>query len=130
MLNNQLQFSDHSYSLMTAESEQFGGILEQYAGVFSEHMKQQLQSELSIFLASSTQAAVYKLFKHIQTNNRVGASDENNIFQNKQLTKLCFVEGYQDGEAKEPGALSIELAGLFHRIRNERFLEKEDSLAK
>ena len=54
MIDNQLHFSEHSYSLMTAENEYFEGIVEQYAGVFSEHMKQQLLSELSIILASST----------------------------------------------------------------------------
>ena len=40
MIDNQLNFSEHSYSLMTAESEYFEGIVEQYAGLFSEHMKQ------------------------------------------------------------------------------------------
>ena len=96
MIDNQLQFTDHSYSLMIAESEYFEEILEQYSGVFSEHMKQQILSELSIILASSTQAAAYKLFKQIQTNNRMGGPDENNIFQNKYLSKLCFVPGYKN----------------------------------
>ena len=56
----------------------------------------------------------------------MGGSYENNIFQNKYLSKLCFVPGYSDQEITEPGALSIELDGTFHRIKNERYLEKED----
>ena len=42
VMDNQLSFSDHLYSLRTAEGSRFEGMLEQFVGVFSEHMKQQV----------------------------------------------------------------------------------------
>ena len=40
VLDNQLTFQDHLYSLRTPEGSHFEGMIEQFAGVFSEHMKQ------------------------------------------------------------------------------------------
>ena len=54
VLDNQLTFQDHLYSLRTPEGSHFEGMIEQFAGVFSEHMKQQMLSELSIKLAAKT----------------------------------------------------------------------------
>ena len=101
-------------------------MLEQFVGVFSEHMKQQMLSELSMKLASSTQAVAYKEFKKLQANNIVGKhfDSNNSIFQNKYLSMICYVPGRMVGEVQEPGALSVEFDGTFHGIKTDRFYDE------
>ena len=126
VLDNQLTFQDHLYSLRTPEGSHFEGMIEQFAGVFSEHMKQQMLSELSIKLAAKTQAVVYNVFKRVQANNRVGNYDTSSIFQNKYLSMICYIPGRTVGDSQEPGALSVEFDGTFHGLKTDRFYEELD----
>ena len=126
VLDNQLSFSDHLYSLSTSENSHFEGMLEQFVGVFSEHMKQQMLSELSMKFASKTQAVVYNIFKRVQANNRVGNYDTSSIFWNKYLSMVCYIPGRTVGDEQEPGALSVEFDGTFHVLKTNRFYEELD----
>ena len=87
-----LSIGDYQFKMFTKEESQFKDILQSYATVFAEHMRKQVNVNLSERLALAAQKGSYAFFRRIQQNVKV-KSKSREIFMNKHLINLCQVNG-------------------------------------
>lgn len=110
---------DYEYKTHTKEDSQFSSTLDQFATVFAERMRKNLNDDLADRLTLVMQKGTYALFRRLQQNHKVKGKD---ILMNKHMVQLCYVQGSpleydRTGQViqRNSGAFSFEIDGTFHR---------------
>jgi hypothetical protein len=79
---------DHQMYLYTQADSKFSELLVQFAGVFSQNMRQHLHQELGTRLAIAGQNTLQNLIRRMVQNNRLGDSD---ILINKYINQVKLI---------------------------------------
>ena len=96
-------------------------------------MRNQVNADLADRLAQGVQKGSHALFRRVQQNNKFKGRE---IFMNKHLINLCYVQGKPISKDKsgkvlkrETGAISFEIDGTFQRSQDLLDTNSDSSIA-